>query len=107
MDKKIYNLIEKELYLYPRKKARAKIESLPSLFLMEIERRQNAIGEAINITKRRPSGGDRYKVIKLKYFDAGKTDEGIWTSIPCSRSTYFRWRQDFIKLVAEQLGWEV
>ena len=105
MNKNVYNLIEKELYSYPYNKLKIKIESLSSVFLFEVQRRINAIEEAINITLLSSAGKDRYKAISLKYFDAKRTDEGIWNDIPCSRATFFRWKKSFIDLVAELLGW--
>ena len=76
-----------------------------SAAILETERRICAIEYAIQTTRQHDP--DRLRLIELKYFDHRLTDEGIMEQLHVSRDTFYRWRRDFVRLVAERLGWEV
>ena len=76
-----------------------------SAALLETERRIEAIEYALAITKKHD--GARIRLVEMKYFDNKLTDAGIMQQLCIGRDTFYRWRRDFVKLVAERLGWEV
>lgn len=45
-------------------------------------------------------------MIQLKYIEQRLTDQGIQEELGISEGTYRRWRNEFIGLIAERLGWE-
>ncbi len=76
-----------------------------SPMMLETERRVQAIEWALDQTK--TADPERVKLVELKYFDNKLRDEGIADRLHISRTTFYRWRRDFVALVAERLGWEV
>jgi len=73
--------------------------------LQEAERRIEAIEYALAMTRRQDPA--RVELVKKKYFENKLTDEGIMEALHISRDTFYRWRRDFVSLVAERLGLEV
>ena len=72
----------------------------------ETERMLLAITEAIEIVK----AGDepnRYKLIELYYWDHRYNRYRIMEDLSISKTTFYRWCNEFVALVAGQLGWEV
>lgn len=76
---------------------------LTSREYLEIKRRVDAIEYAIEVFK---SCHDecKYRLIEMKYFDRRFTDEGIMCELNVSRPTFFRWKREFIELIANKLG---
>lgn len=70
--------------------------------LRELERVAEAIEHTYNLCD-----DDRKKLIRLKYWTKPQTLnwEGIAQQIPTSRATAFRWRDEIIQAIGEQLGW--
>ena len=70
--------------------------------LKELERVAAAVEHVYNLCD-----DDRKKLIRLKYWTKPQTLnwEGIAQQIPTSRATAFRWRDEIIQAVGEQLGW--
>ena len=59
---------------------------------------------AIKQTEHMESGTDRMKVIGMVFFQQTHTLEGAALMIPCGYETAKRWVQQFIKLVARNMG---
>ena len=76
-----------------------------SAVILETERRIAAVEYALQATKARDES--RFRMITLKYFENRLTDEGIWLEIGIGRDTFYRWRREFVELVAGRMGWEV
>ena len=70
--------------------------------LKELERVAAAVEHVYNMCD-----DDRKKLIRLKYWTKPQTLnwEGIAQQIPTSRATAFRWRDEIIQAIGEQLGW--
>lgn len=66
--------------------------------------RFEAVDKAIRITKSLPDGEWRYKLIEQYYFrkNIGRLSD-IAFSCNISQTTAWRWHQDFVRLVAEEL----
>lgn len=47
------------------------------------------------------------KLVQLKYFDRRYTDRGIMEEIACSPRAFYKWRREFVQLIADELGWEI
>jgi len=129
-----FRLIEKELYHYQEQLARisqfrddiilgtstpeVKVQSDPgdstsskavklaSGVLTEVTKRVLAIEWACNMIKRHPEPG-RWRLVQLKYFDGRLTNDGVIQELTISPDTFYRWRRDFIQLIADRLGWEI
>lgn len=128
-------LIEKELYHYEERKkeyeqlrgdilegtvypdvsgvqtgpgdvTQAKAMRLQSGALLEVGRRLAAIEWAIDRTKNSPDKY-RYQLIKRKYFEQRLTNQGIMYELSIGHDTFYRWKKEFIELIADRLGWEV
>ncbi len=76
-----------------------------SASLLETQKRIEAVEYALCVTKRHD--GARMRLVEMKYFDNKLTDAGIMQELCVGRDTFYRWRRDFVQLVAERLGWEV
>lgn len=74
--------------------------------ILEVERRLLAIEYAIKTFE---SLGDptRVRAIEMHYFENRFTPAGIQQELNVSQATFYRWRREFIELIAERLGWEV
>lgn len=129
-----YRLIEAELRVYPITKAlleeaerdiiegtsikevavqqgpgdptAAKALKLTGLTLTEVGRRVGAITKALEVFKRSEELR-KVRSIEMKYFEGYYTDQGLALNLGVAESTVRRWRREFIKLVAEYLGWPV
>lgn len=129
-----FKLIERELYHYPaRQKEYAEMRDailhgspmrdegvavqsplgdvtaskalqLSSAVMWETGRRLAAIEWALDILKSEPL---RFELVRLKYFEGRLTNEGIMAKLNIGHDTFYRWRKQFIALIAERLGWEV
>lgn len=85
--------------------ARKAIKLRTSVAIYETERRLKAIEDALKVTERIEP--EKYKLVKLKYFEQRLTNQGIMEELNISATTFYRWRQEFIQTIAERLGWEV
>lgn len=63
-----------------------------------------AIEKAIKETSEKPDGADRIKVIDIAFFQKDHTIDGAAMKIPTSCNTARRWTDNFIRLVAKNLG---
>lgn len=81
------------------------LQLVSSNTMRETERRLKAIEAAIEHTRRLDDC--RLQLIEMKYFDNKLTNEGIMQELGVGSNTFYRWRRDFVKLVAECLGWDV
>jgi len=79
---------------------------LTSLEYLETKRRIDAIEYAIDIIQR-CHDGCKIQLIEMKYFDRKYTDEGIMGELNVSRPTFFRWKREFIELIANKLGFVI
>ncbi|HZK23152.1 MAG TPA: hypothetical protein VFC62_03510, partial [Atopostipes sp.] len=86
--------------------AQKAIKLRTSRVIMEVEKRVNAVGYALETYKHHEDPA-RYKFIKLWYFDNRFTPEGVIQQVCISRRTFYNWRDEFVGLVAERLGWEL
>lgn len=129
-----FRVIEQELYHYPERRkmleemrldiiesggqpevpidtgpgdptSRKAIKLRTSVAIYETERRLKAIEDVLKVTERIEP--DKYKLVRLKYFEQKLTNQGIMAELNISATTFYRWRQEFIKEIADRLGWEV
>ena len=75
--------------------------------LVYLERTVYALESAIKRTAAEPHGDARLKMLEMLYWNKSYTPEGIMTSINIGRTTYYKWKKDFIRLVADMLGYEI
>lgn len=130
-----FRLIEKELYHYKIRKSEleemkaaiiesggqpeipidtgpgdptyAKVAKLQSSgVILETERRIKAIEWALGVVERTQDSA-RLKLIQMKYFEQRFTDRGTQEELGISERTFYRWRREFIALIADRLGWEI
>lgn len=86
------------------KKALKMIESPKAC---ELRRRIGAIRRMIRILKASPDPG-RYKLIELTYWADGRHNvEGVCQKLNISKTTYNRWKNEALEIVAERLGWDI
>lgn len=76
-----------------------------SAAIVETERRVRAIEHALSVTEQ--CDPIRIQFVELKYFENRLTDTGIMMELGIGKSTFYRWRSDLVRLIAEQLGWDV
>jgi RinA family phage transcriptional activator len=72
--------------------------------LNELEKRNNAIAFALSIYEKQP---EKYRLVNEKYFNKKLTDQGIMNELHIESATFYRWRRQFIELIAYKLGWKV
>ena len=82
------------------------IQLQSSAALQETSRRVRAIEYALEETANR-CDTSRVRLIELKYFDNKLTNEGIMQELKIGSNSFYRWRREFVRLVAERLGWVV
>ena len=70
------------------------------------ERELDAVERAVRSTRRGPDGKLRVKVVEMVYFRGTHTIEGAAQSVHVSYSTAWRWTDNFIRLVGQNLGCE-
>lgn len=68
------------------------------------QREYDAVRKAINITRRKPDGAARLKVIELVYWKKSHNIAGAALKIPCHEQTAKDYHRDFIYLVADCYG---
>ena len=74
--------------------------------ILEVERRLSAVEYALNVFKAHEDPM-RIRVIEMHYFENRYTPIGIQQKLCISKDSFYRWRKEFIELVAKKLGWEV
>lgn len=79
---------------------------LTSLEYIETKRRVEAIEYAIDVFRscHEPA---KLKLIEMKYFERRYTDEGIINEIKIHRATFYKWKREFIELIANKLGFVI
>lgn len=79
---------------------------LTSLEYLETKRRIEAIEHAIKVFDlcHEPA---KLKLIEMKYFERRYTDEGIINEINIHRATFYKWKREFIELIANKLGFVI
>lgn len=80
------------------------VKLMTSAEILELTRRIGAIESAIEETRARDP--HRLELIRLKYWEPGLSDTAIWMRLNVDRDTFYRWRREFVWLVAEKLGWD-
>src|SRR5690606_19964831 len=80
------------------------VKLMTSAEILELSRRIGAIESAIEETRARDP--HRLELIRLKYWEPGLSDTAIWMRLNVDRDTFYRWRREFVWLVAEKLGWD-
>ena len=81
-----------------------------SIGYKEMVRHIEAIDYVLNIYMERMAIGDteahlKMKLVEEKYFKNLLTDTRIYTSLDISRATFYRWKEDILSQIAEQLGY--
>ena len=72
--------------------------------ILEVERRLRAIEKVLSLLERDEK---RLRLVEMKYFERRYTDIGIALELDISERTFYNWRKEIIKLIAEQLGWKL
>ncbi|WP_353096207.1 DUF1492 domain-containing protein [Tissierella praeacuta] len=80
------------------------IKLVSSKEILELERRIRGIEEALNIIK---LDEEKYRLLKMKYFERKYTDRWIWRELNISDRTFYRWRREIIEVAGSRLGWRV
>jgi len=80
-----------------------------SIGYKEMVRHVEAIDYVLNLYMERMTRSDReahlkMKLVEEKYFKNLLTDAGIYTQLNISRRTFYRWKEDVLSQIAEQLG---
>lgn len=130
-----FRLIESELYFYKdTKKALQEMESaiiessghsetgirsgisnptgqkaeklLTSLEYLETKRRVEAIEYAIGVFGRCHEPA-KLRLIEMKYFERKYTDDGIISELNIHRGTFYKWKREFVELIANKLGFVI
>ncbi len=78
---------------------------LAGLALLEIAKRVKAIETCLEVYQRF-RGERRVRAIELLYFDNGWLIEDVAEALGVSGRTIRRWKNEFISLIARELGWE-
>jgi RinA family phage transcriptional activator len=97
---------EVPVYSGPGDPTGRKAIKLSSGVIREIEKRLSAIEWALGVVERTQEPA-KLKLIQLKYFERRLTDRGIQEKLGISKRTFYRWRKEFVLLIADRLGWEV
>ena len=79
---------------------------LTSLEYLETKRRVEAIEYAVEVFKKCHEPA-KLRLIEMKYFERRYTDEGIVSEIGTDRSTFYRWKREFVELIANKLGFVI
>ncbi len=79
---------------------------LTSLEYLETKRRIDAIEYAVEVFRKCQEPA-KLKLIEMKYFERRYTDEGIISELNVSRRSFFRWKRDFVELIANKLGFVI
>ena len=113
--KSYIRLIETEIrnYHYTKKELlRAKANGchstgMSTATLLYLERVTGAIERAIEQTRAQKDGEQRLRLVDLKYWQGGLTDEGIMMHICIGKTTFYRWKKEFIISVGENIGLKI
>ena len=80
------------------------VKLMTSAEILELTRRIGRLNFTIEETRARDP--HRLELIRLKYWEPGLSDTAIWMRLNVDRDTFYRWRREFVWLVAEKLGWD-
>jgi RinA family phage transcriptional activator len=87
--------------------AKKALKMIESPKVRELQRRISAIRRMVRILKASPDPG-RYKLIELTYWADGRYNvEGVCQKLNISKTTYNRWKNEALEIVAERLGWDI
>ena len=87
--------------------AKKALKMMESPRVREIHRRVSAIRRMVRIVKANPDPG-RYKLIELTYWADGRYNvEGVCQKLNIGKTTYNRWKNEALEIVAERLGWDI
>ena len=130
-----FRLIESELYFYrDTKKALQDMESeiiessghsetgirsgisnptglkaerlLTSKEYLEVKRRIDAIEYAIEVFRNCHEPA-KTRLIEMRYFERKYTDDGIISELNIHRGTFYKWKREFVELIAGKLGFVI
>jgi RinA family phage transcriptional activator len=79
---------------------------LTSKEYLEVKRRIDAIEYALGVFERCHEPA-KMRLVEMKYFERKFTDEGIFGEIGIDRSTFYRWKREFVELIANKLGFVI
>lgn len=82
------------------------LQLISSYSIREMERRVDAIEYAINVLESCPEPR-KLELLKMKYFERKYIDRGIWQELNIEQATFYRWRKEIIRLIADRLGYKV
>lgn len=72
--------------------------------ILEVKRRLRAIEKVLGLLE---NNERKLKLVQMKYFERRYTDIGISMELDISERTFYNWRKEIIRLIAEQLGWKL
>ncbi len=72
--------------------------------ILECERRIRAIEKVLKMLEK---DDKKLRLVQMKYFQRKYTDIGIAMELDISERTFYNWRKEAIRLIAEQLGWKI
>lgn len=103
-----FKLIEAELFNY--RKTQNDLESmmsrLPSTVIIEVSKRLEAIDYAIQALKANDTDV-KWKLIEMKYFSTRYSDKDIMKTLYIGRTKFFETRKQFVRMIANRLGWRI
>lgn len=67
-------------------------------------REHEAVKKAVDETMKMDGGANRLKVISMVHWERTRTLEGAALSIPCEKTTAYRWQRKFFEEVARNRG---
>lgn len=79
---------------------------LTSLEYLETKRRVEAIEYAVEVFKKCHEPA-KIRLIEMKYFERRYTDEGIMSEINIQKTAFYRWKREFVELIANKLGFVI
>lgn len=107
------NLIEAEMRNYMHTKQEldrlraCRRKNVSTATLLYLERTLYALDAAMEITRYENDGETRLKMLKMLYWERPLSPEVIMINISISKTTYYKWKREFIKLVGSILGYDV
>lgn len=96
-----YHMTQQELKQAAAQGTPAGMSAATRLYL---ERITHGIERAIVQTCAMKDGEQRLRLVELKYWQGGRTDEGIMMELCIGKTTFYRWKKEFIATVGENIG---
>lgn len=88
-------------FIYANKEYHLRISSQAVLYLEYIT---SAIDDVLKRMEGKNDGESRLKMIRLKYWDKKYNDKGIMLQLHIGKTTFYRWKKEFIEMVGNELG---